>query len=49
MRPLFTLETRRQGFALLLEGSTERNQEDVRIGEISLDTSETPLGEERPA
>src|SRR5215217_8277212 len=46
MRPLFTLETRRQGFALLLEGSTERNQEDVRIGEISLDTSEIPLGEE---
>ena len=46
MRPLFTLETRRQGFALLLEGSTDRNQEDVRIGEISLDTSEIPLGEE---
>jgi triphosphatase len=46
MRPLFTLKTRRQGFALLLEGSTDRNQEDVRIGEISLDTSEIPLGEE---
>ena len=46
MRPLFTLETRRQGFALLLEGSTDRNQEDVRIGEISLDLSEIPLGEE---
>src|SRR5829696_8627446 len=40
------LEMRPQGFALLLEGSTERNQEDVRIGEISLDTSEIPLGEE---
>src|SRR5215208_3283205 len=46
MRPLFSIETRRQGFALLLEGSTGRNQEDVRIGEISLDTSEIPLGEE---
>src|SRR5215208_5150816 len=46
MRPLFTLETRRQGCALLLEGSTDRNQEDVCIGEISLDTSEIPLGEE---
>ena len=46
MRPLFTIETRRKGFALLLEGSTDGNQEDVRIGEISLDTSEIPLGEE---
>jgi triphosphatase len=46
LRPLFTLETRRQGFALLLEGSTDKNQEDVRIGEISLDSSEIPLGEE---
>src|SRR5215208_1379967 len=46
MRLLFTLETRRQGFALLLEGSTDRNKEDVRIGEISVDTSEIPLGEE---
>ncbi|HEY6690636.1 MAG TPA: CHAD domain-containing protein, partial [Rubrobacter sp.] len=46
MRPLFTLKTRRQGFDLLLEGSKDRNQEDVRIGEISLDTSEIPLGEE---
>ena len=46
MRPLFSIKTRRQGFALLLEGSTDRNQEDVRIGEISLDTSEIPLGEE---
>src|SRR5215207_526064 len=46
MRPLFSIKTRRQGFALLLEGSTDRDQEDVRIGEISLDTSEIPLGEE---
>ena len=45
MRPLFTLETRRQGFALLLEGSTNGN---IRIGEISLDASEIPLGEETP-
>ncbi len=46
MRPLFRIKTRRQGFALLLEGSSNGNQEDVRIGEISLDTSEIPLGEE---
>jgi triphosphatase len=46
MRPLFSIKTRRQVFALLLEGSTDRNQEEVRIGEISLDTSEIPLGEE---
>jgi triphosphatase len=45
MRPLFTIKTRRQGFALLLEDSTDGNQEDVRIGEISLDTSKIPLGE----
>src|SRR5215210_4175072 len=45
MRPLFTLESRRQGFALLLAGPDE-NRKDVRIGEISLDTSEIPLGEE---
>jgi triphosphatase len=47
LRPLFTLETRRQRFALLLESSTDSSQEDVRIGEISLDTSEIPLGEEK--
>src|SRR5215217_7073265 len=46
MRQLFSIKTRRRGFALLLEGSTEGNQEDLRIGEISLDTSEIPLGEE---
>jgi triphosphatase len=47
LRPLFMIKTRRQGFALLLEGSTDRNQQNVRIGEISLDTSEIPLGEEK--
>jgi triphosphatase len=46
LRPLFTIKTRRQGFALLLEGSDDGSQRDVRIGEISLDTSEIPLGEE---
>jgi triphosphatase len=46
MRQLFSIKTRRRGFALLLEGSTDGNQEDVRVGEISLDTSEIPLGEE---
>jgi inorganic triphosphatase YgiF len=46
LRPLFTLETRRQRFALLFESSTDSSQEDVRIGEISLDTSEIPLVEE---
>jgi CHAD domain-containing protein len=45
MRSLFTIKTRRQGFALLLEGSADGNQEDVRIGEILLDTSKIPLGE----
>ena len=45
MRPLFTLETRRQRFTLLLDGSNE-NQKNVGIGEISLDASEMPLGEE---
>jgi triphosphatase len=49
LRPLFTIETRRKGFALLLEGSTDRNQEDVHIGEISLDTSEIPWARRRPA
>ncbi len=46
MRPLFRIETRRQGFALLLDGSTDGNQEDLRIGEISLDASKIPLGDE---
>ena len=45
MRPLFELETRRQGFALLLADS-EENQKNVRVGEISLDASEILLGEE---
>ena len=48
VRPLFTIKTRRQGFALLLEGSAAGSQRDVRIGEISLDTSEIPR-EEEPA
>src|SRR5215210_756427 len=46
MRPLFRLETRRQGFGLLLEGGIDGNPGDVRIGEISLDATEIPLGEE---
>jgi CHAD domain-containing protein len=46
IRPLFRIETRRQGFALLLDGSTDGNRGDLRIGEISLDTAEIPLGEE---
>jgi triphosphatase len=45
LRPLFTIKTYRQGFALLLDDS-DRNQEHVRIGEISLDTSEILPGEE---
>jgi triphosphatase len=48
LRRLFTIETRRQGFAILLEGSADGNQDAVRIGEISLDTSELPM-EEAPA
>jgi triphosphatase len=47
LRPLFTIETRRQGFALLLESSADGNQDTVRIGEISLDISEIPRGEEK--
>jgi inorganic triphosphatase YgiF len=31
LRPLFTIKTRRQGFALLLEGSDDGSQRDVRI------------------
>ena len=46
MRPLFTIKTHRQGFALLLKGSADGIQSDVRVGEISLDTSEIPQGEE---
>jgi len=47
MRPLFRLETRRQRFALLLGSDANGNQEDSRIGEISLDASEIPLGDEQ--
>src|SRR5215212_955280 len=46
IHPLFRLETSRQGFGLLLEGATDGNPGDVRIGEISLDATEIPLGEE---
>src|SRR5215218_5328300 len=46
VRPLFRLETSREGFALLLERSTDGKKEDVRIGEISLDATEIPLDEE---
>ena len=46
LHQLFKIETRRQGFALLLDGSTDGNQGDVRIGEISLDASKIPLGDE---
>src|ERR671921_482517 len=42
MRPLFRLETSRKGFGLLSEDSTDGN---VRIGEISLDTTEIPRDE----
>src|SRR5215211_2151286 len=45
IRPLFKLETSRQGFALLRE-STNESYKDVRVGEISLDASEISLGEE---
>lgn len=43
MRPMFRVLTRRQRFALLLKDPTK---EEVRIGEISLDSSEIPVGEE---
>ena len=43
IRPLFRLETSRKSFGLLLEDSTDRN---VRIGEISLDASQIPLGQD---
>src|SRR5918993_2365897 len=46
LRQLFKIETRRQGFALLLDGPTDGSQGDVRIGEISLDASKIPLSDE---
>ena len=46
MRRLFRIKTRRQRFALLLGGSTDGNQERVRVGEVALDASEIPLGED---
>ena len=44
MRPLFRMQTRRRRFAL--KRSTDGDMEDVRIGEVSLDASEIPLGDE---
>jgi len=59
IRPMFRIQTRRQKFALLLRdttdgesanGASEAGRNDVRIGEVLLDTSEIPLGEgEEPA
>jgi triphosphatase len=46
LRQLFEIETRRQGFALLLDGSTDESDGDVRVGEVSLDASKIPLGDE---
>jgi triphosphatase len=46
IRPLFRIETRRQGFGLLLDDSTGEDREDLRVGEISLDTAQIPLGGE---
>ena len=46
VRPMFRIKTRRKVFALLLEGSTRGHQGEARIGEISLDASEIPLGDE---
>jgi triphosphatase len=44
--PLFQVQTRRQRFALLLKGSTDEGTDDLRIGEVALDSSEIPLGDE---
>ncbi len=46
MHQLFKIETRRQGFALLLDGSTDESDGDVCVGEVSLDASKIPLGDE---
>ena len=48
-RPIFSVRTRRQRFALVLEDPTGRSEngasgEGVRIGEVLLDSSEIPLG-----
>ncbi len=50
--PMFRIQTRRRIFALLLRGdgegsngALEDDSNDVRIGEVLLDTSEIPLGE----
>ena len=44
VRPLFAVRTRRKRFALLLEGSGDHA--DARVGEVALDASEIPVGEE---
>ncbi|MGH3144986.1 MAG: CHAD domain-containing protein, partial [Rubrobacter sp.] len=53
--PMFRIQTRRQKFALLLRGATEGegsngapddDSDEVRIGEVLLDTSEIPLGKD---
>ncbi|HEX2742523.1 MAG TPA: CYTH domain-containing protein, partial [Rubrobacter sp.] len=38
--PLFQVQTRRKRFALLLKSSNDGDLEDVRIGEVALDSSE---------
>ncbi|HEX2740682.1 MAG TPA: CHAD domain-containing protein, partial [Rubrobacter sp.] len=40
INPLFQVQTRRQRFALLLKNSNDGDLEDVRIGEVALDSSE---------
>lgn len=42
--PLFQIRTRRQRFAI--KGSTGEGTDDIRIGEVALDSSEIPLGDE---
>lgn len=55
IRQMFRIQTSRRKFALLLRDTTDGERSDeasaddrgaVRIGEVSLDTSEIPLGEE---
>jgi triphosphatase len=46
LRPLFRIRTRRRRFGLLLADPTDENHDSVRVGEVALDASEIPLGEE---
>jgi triphosphatase len=46
VRLLFAVRTRRKRFALLLEGSGDQDHDDARVGEVALDASEIPVGEE---